>query len=69
MTERDEESWEQGFTEGIDEAVRQVNEELDQTPLGFRFVNAGLNTVCKIGVMDYRNLMERRKAKRGPKDV
>lgn len=34
------------FTDGIDEAVRQANEELARTGSTIRFLNAGLNTVC-----------------------
>lgn len=36
------------FTDGMDEAVRQVNEELEALGLEVRFINAGLNTVCSM---------------------
>lgn len=42
----------EAFTSGIDEAVRQANEELARTGSPIRFLNAGLNTVCISSVDD-----------------
>lgn len=46
------EQWEEGFVDGMDEACRQVNEYLEDAGLKFRYVNAGLNTVCQVDMDD-----------------
>lgn len=43
---------EEAYADGIDEACRQVNEYLSSAKTDFRFINAGLNTVCKVGAGD-----------------
>jgi hypothetical protein len=46
------EQCEEAYTDGIDEACRQVNEYLADSSAEFRFLNAGLNTVCKVSADD-----------------
>jgi hypothetical protein len=46
MTEAEE----RAYQDGIDHAVKQVNEELERVGSRVRFVNAGLATVCMVDV-------------------
>lgn len=41
---------EEAFADGIDEACWQVNEYLTISKASYRFINFGLNTVCKVHV-------------------
>lgn len=52
MTSHEDHARETGYHEGIDHAVRQVNEELERIGSRVRFVNAGLATVCMVDVSD-----------------
>jgi hypothetical protein len=38
----------EAFTDGIEEGIKQVNEEPERLGMPIRFFNAGLNTVCPV---------------------